>query len=121
MANDNEIYDFSKLTQRREEPMFTPLPMVMEEAAKTNPAQYAESSRISRLTGLPIETVQADLPRSRAQAKAVEYDFTGLVQRSPVTGEFLKSYKNSVFAQNDVMTLEDIELEKRVRNIMGNS
>jgi len=109
MASDNEIYDFSKLTQRREEPTFTPLPMVMEEAAKTNPAQYAESSRISRLTGLPIETVQADLPRSRAQAKAVEYDFTGLVQRSPVTGEFLKSYKNSVFAQNDVMTLEDIE------------
>jgi len=66
---------------------------------------------------LPIETVQADLPRSRAQAKAVEYDFTGLVQRSPVTGEFLKSYKNSVFAQNDVMTLEDIE---RVYNESAN-
>ena len=106
MANE---YDFSKLTQRQEEPTFTPLPMIMEEAAKTNPAQFAESSRISRLTGIPIESVESDLPASRAYAKAVQYDLTKLVQRSPVTGEFLRSYQNSVFAQNDVTTLEDIE------------
>lgn len=106
MANE---YDFSKLTQRQEEPTFTPLPMIMEEAAKTNPAQFAESSRISRLTGIPIESVESDLPGSRAYAKAVQYDLTKLVQRSPVTGEFLRSYQNSVFAQNDVTTLEDIE------------
>jgi len=111
MPDQNGIYDFSGFTKREndDEPLFTPLPTIMEQASQQSPQEFARSLTLSQQTGIPAEAVRSNIPAVESVAKAQQYDFSGLVKRSPATGQFLNDYNNAVLSQNDVPVLERIE------------
>lgn len=116
MPNKYSSIDFSDLTAAQDDEQefeipqpLIPVPAVMEQAQSFDPTQYADLSRLSMETGMPISAVQTDPASVRAKTKYDAIDFTDLRDNSPVTNNFLSVFDNAVVAQNDIPTLQKIE------------
>lgn len=95
-----------------EEEKQTQLNANITEAVKLDPVQHAQNKQLSEQTGVPTFAVQSDPARVEHQMKLDQIDLDGMVERSPVTSNFLTTdVNNSVIAQEDVITglLEGIE------------
>ena len=95
-----------------EEEKQTQLNATMGEAIKLDPVKQANIKQLSAESGVPEFAMQSDTSQVEHQLKLGKIDLDGMVERSPVTSNFLTTdVNNSVIAQEDVVTglLEGIE------------
>jgi hypothetical protein len=79
-------------------------------AVGSNPETEAELARLSRVTGVPIDSVRTDPVPARQAASSVDFDITGMQTRSPNTVSFLASDPhNAKIAQGDTHNLAGID------------
>ena len=84
----------------------------MTEAVKVNPDQHAQTTKLSKESGVPEFAVQSNPEQIEQKLKLDQINLEGMTQRAPKTSKFLTAdVNNSVIAQEDVVTnlLEGIE------------
>lgn len=84
----------------------------MTEAVKVNPDQHAQTTKLSKESGVPEFAVQSNPEQIQQKLKLDQINLEGMTQRAPKTSKFLTTdVNNSVIAQEDVVDglLEGIE------------
>jgi len=84
----------------------------MTEAVKVNPDQHAQTTKLSKESGVPEFAVQSNPEQIQQKLKLDKINLEGMTQRAPKTSKFLTTdVNNSVIAQEDVISnlLEGIE------------
>jgi hypothetical protein len=95
-----------------EDPQQTQLNANMGEAVKINPDQHAQTTKLSKESGVPEFAVQSNPEQIQQKLKLDQINLEGMTQRAPKTSKFLTTdVNNSVIAQEDVISnlLEGIE------------
>ena len=84
----------------------------MTEAVKVNPDQHAQTTKLSKESGVPEFAVQSNPEQIQQKLKLDQINLEGMTERAPKTSKFLTTdVNNSVIAQEDVVSnlLEGIE------------
>lgn len=84
----------------------------MTEAVKVNPDQHAQTTNLSKQSGVPEFAVQSNPEQIEQKLKLDQINLEGMTERAPKTSKFLTTdVNNSVIAQEDVVSnlLEGIE------------
>lgn len=86
-----------------------PVKSVMSEAIKTNPDQYAKTSRLAKESGMPASAVETDPVEVESKLKLNQIDFEGMSQRNPKTSAYMVDFNNAAIAHDDIDVLKSIE------------
>lgn len=82
-------------------------------AMGVNPDQEAEFVRLSRQSGIPVDSVRSHAPQVKAQVQAQATDYSLLAQRFPSTTAFLGGMENAKLAHDDIENLSATEAAVR--------
>lgn len=77
--------------------------------ADTNPDEQANIQRLAELTGLAPEMVSRNRPEIERKAKLDAVDYDALLDRAPVTNQFLTDPNNASVAHDDIDGLSNVE------------
>ena len=109
---DLEKIDLGGFGLNEEDQQQSQLNANMTEAVKVNPDQHAQTTNLSRESGVPEFAVQSNPEQIQQKLKLDQINLEGMTQRAPKTSKFLTTdINNSVIAQEDVISnlLEGIE------------
>mgnify|MGYP000501024771 CR=1 FL=1 len=81
----------------------------MDEALKINPDQHAQTTKLSKQSGVPEFAVDSDPAQVEHGLKLDNIDFNQMSTRNPNTAKYLTDFNNSVIAQDDIDVLQTIE------------
>jgi hypothetical protein len=84
-------------------------------AVPQNPANVAEHARIAKGLGIPLESVQSDVPTAKQQAAMQSFDADKVVTQYPHLAQFLTDPTNAAKSHNDLTTLA--ATEQSVKNL----
>lgn len=82
-----------------------PLNGVISEAVKVDPARAAHQRRVQRVTGLPVDMIDASTDAEYKRRKIIGQDLS----KHPRTASFLQDPDNAAIAQDDIPVLKEVE------------
>lgn len=112
MAFDLEKIDLGSFGINEEDQQQVQLNANMNEALKVNPDQHAQTTKLSKESGVPTFAVESNPEQVQHKLKLDQINLEGMSERAPGTAKFLTSdVNNSIIAQEDVVdgVLEGIE------------
>lgn len=77
--------------------------------ADTNPDEQANIQRLAELTGLAPDMVERNRPEIERKAKLDAVDYDALLNRAPVSNQFLTDPNNAAVAHDDIDGLSNVE------------
>lgn len=87
----------------------TALKTAMKTAQDTVPDQYAKAKLLSQKTGIPVDSVERNLPDVEKQAPWLTNEYDDLLKNNPSTAAFLAENDHAKLAKDDIQNLTALE------------